>query len=206
MNSGATSERVYDALKRRVLERAFRPGERLDPARLGEELHSSVTPVRDVLHILTGERLVETRPSNGFHMPSLDAPALQDLYQWNAQILLLAISAGSARGTDSQVASQRAPVAAPVAAGVAVAGLFARIARSSANEEHRRAVASASDRLHAVRLAEPLVFDDIDTELAVLANAFAKAEAAALRRAVTAYHRRRRRQAPAIVRALYRHN
>ena len=32
MNSGATAERVYDVLKRRIMDHAFKPGDRLDPA------------------------------------------------------------------------------------------------------------------------------------------------------------------------------
>lgn len=202
MNSGATAERVYDTLKRRILDRAFRPGERLDPARLVDDLHSSVTPVRDALHRLTGERLVETRPSDGFHVPSLDAPALQDLYRWNAQILLLAISDWAPRRSDTQVMTRSAQAENALEA----ASLFMRIAGASANDEHRRAVASASDRLNAARLAEPFVFDDIEAELVVIINAFASADVTALRRAVTAFHRRRQRHAPAIVRAVYRHD
>ncbi|MGK4455738.1 GntR family transcriptional regulator, partial [Klebsiella pneumoniae] len=59
MNSGPTAERVHEALKRRIMGREFRPGDRLDPAVLAAPLSSSVTPVRDALHLLTGEGLVE---------------------------------------------------------------------------------------------------------------------------------------------------
>lgn len=91
MNSGATAERVHEALKRRIMGREFRPGDRLDPAVLAAPLSSSVTPVRDALHLLTGEGLVETRTSGGFHIPALDEPALKDLYDWSAELLALAI-------------------------------------------------------------------------------------------------------------------
>lgn len=80
MNSGFTSERVYSALKRRLLSSEFKPGDRLDPALLSETLSSSVTPVRDVLNILRGEGLVETRTGEGFFRPLLTAPDLEDLY------------------------------------------------------------------------------------------------------------------------------
>ena len=49
MNAGPTAERVYDTLKRAMMERRFRPGDRLDPAMLAEDLNSSTTPVREAL-------------------------------------------------------------------------------------------------------------------------------------------------------------
>lgn len=54
-----TFGRVYAAIKQQLLEGAFRPGERIEPAILSDELGASVTPVRDALHRLAGERLVE---------------------------------------------------------------------------------------------------------------------------------------------------
>src|SRR5690606_19908960 len=93
MNSGATAERVHEVLKARIMGREFRPGDRLDPAVLAAPLSASVTPVRDALHLLTGEGLVETRTSGGFHVPALDEPALKDLYGWSAELLALAIRA-----------------------------------------------------------------------------------------------------------------
>src|SRR3546814_6150334 len=86
MNAGLTSERVYEGLRQRILDREFRPGDRLDPSALAEVLNSSVTPVRDALHNLTGAGLVETRTSEGFNLPQIDEPGLQDLYAWNAEI------------------------------------------------------------------------------------------------------------------------
>src|SRR3546814_5703166 len=79
MNSGHTAERVYDAIKQRIMAHEFRPGDRLDPAVLAELLASSVTPVRHALHMLAGEGLVEARTSGGFHLPSIDEPGLEDL-------------------------------------------------------------------------------------------------------------------------------
>lgn len=47
MNSGPTAERVHEALKRRIMGREFRSGDRLDPAVLAAPLSSTVTPARD---------------------------------------------------------------------------------------------------------------------------------------------------------------
>lgn len=198
MNAGATSERVYEALKHRILVLGFRPGERLDPAKLGDDLHSSVTPVRDALHLLTGERLVEL--SGGFHVAAMDAPSLQDLYEWNAQILALAVR--SWRPEDPPVAAETDGHA--LSGATAAAAFFLRIAARSMNVEHRRAVLSANDRLNAARLCEALVIPGGEREIATMRPLFARGDKAGLRKEIVAYHRRRKRAAHALVRALYR--
>lgn len=198
MNSGQTAERVYGAIKQRIAERAFRPGDRLDPAQLADALNTSVTPVRDALHILTGEGLIETRTGDGFRLPLIDAPALQDLYDWNEEVVGLAIRSWSG--------PPRPRNGGPALANVAecAAELFSRAAEASRNIEHVRAVGGLNDRLHPVRFAELTVIDGAEEEVAELIALLAAGEAAALRRAVAAYHRRRRRAAAAVVRALYR--
>lgn len=198
MNSGQTAERVYRAIKQRVGERAFRPGDRLDPAQLADALNTSVTPVRDALHLLTGEGLVETRIGDGFRLPAIDAPALQDLYDWNSEVVGLAIRAWSGPPRPRNGATAPANVA------EGVAELFDRAAEASRNIEHARAVAALNDRLHPARLAEESVIDGVEEELAHLVALLAAGDAGALQRAVAAYHRRRRRAAAVVVRALYR--
>lgn len=197
MNSGATAERVHEALKARIMSREFRPGDRLDPALLAASLASSVTPVRDALHLLTGEELVETRVNGGFHVPGLDEPALRDRYDWSAALLGLAI-----RGWPR--AARPAPDGANGDIAERTGTLFLAIARCSANSEHARAVARLNARLHAVRLVESQVLGACEDELAKLGAAAGEGARDRLRRGVTAYHSRRRRAAAAIVRAVYR--
>src|SRR5690349_3688178 len=91
MTSPGTFERVYAAIKQRLREGVYRPGERLEPALLAEELNASVTPVRDALHRLTGERLVETPRHEGFRVPMMTEPLLRFLYGWHLALLLLAV-------------------------------------------------------------------------------------------------------------------
>ena len=201
MNAAATAERVHEALKARIMGGEFRPGDRLDPAVLAASLASSVTPVRDALHMLTGEGLVETRRSGGFHLPALDEPALKDLYNWSADLLALAIRAWSGPGRPIVQASAGLN-------GGSIAertgDLFLATARQSANGEHARAVERLNARLHAVRSVEVHVIADIDPELSAWAAAAAQGERDTLRRLSASYHRRRRRAAAEIVRAMYR--
>lgn len=195
MNSGPTSERVYAALKARLLANAFAPGARLDPANLAQDLASSVTPVRDALHLLTGERLVDTRAGDGFHVPHLTGPGLEDLYAWSGEVLLLSlrhrapVRRGGGDIADQEVAQR-------------TARLFADIAAGSSNTEHCAVVLSIGDRLHAARTVEGAVLSDTAGELDRIEAV--RAEVPELRKAIVHYHGRRRRAAFEIIRALYR--
>jgi len=193
MNPGATSQRVYRDLKQRLLAGHFKPGERLEPAHLGEELSSSATPVRDSLHLLAGEGLVETALSDGFHVARVDAPALEDLYRWTTEVL-------------SVVARSVDPFEAALPGGDypdAVARLFADFSLRSRNSEHARAVAALNDRLHAVRRAESELLSDWPEELAGLSRHLGDGARTASA-AIAGYHRRRIRLASEIVRCRYR--
>jgi hypothetical protein len=201
MNSGATAERVHETLKRRIMGREFRPGDRLDPAVLAAPLASSVTPVRDALHLLTGEGLVETRTSGGFHIPALDEPALKDLYGWSAELLGLAIRTwprAAAAGPMTEGGNADRSIA------ERTGDIFLAVARRSTNGEHARAIDRLNARLHAVRTVEPHVVDPAADELEEWISALAGGAREMLRRLNISYHRRRRRAAADIVRAVYR--
>lgn len=197
MNPGATSERVFDALKRDILSGNVAPGQKLEPAALAERVNSSVTPVRDALHRLAGEGLVEMRASDGFHLPFVTEPGLRDLYSWNAELLRMLVHAWPKR---------RAPIKAdalPADIGRATATFFELFAGSSSNREHVHQVEIANDRLATARIAERRAFPNLEAELRAMAAAFDNDGPADLLKLVAAYHRRRLRATPAIVRALY---
>lgn len=198
MNSGATSERVYDALKRRILSGELLPGEKLEPATFAEELGSSITPVRDSLHRLTGERLVETRTSEGFHLPLVTEPLLRDRYTWNSQLTRLIINAWPRDGAAPRANGLSADL------GRSTRGLFELIGARSDNKVHAEQIDAASDRLAAPRAAEMGVLTNLEAELRAIAMAFDNAEPRSLVKLLAAYHRRRIQAADAIVRALYR--
>lgn len=194
MSPGGTMMRVYAALKARVLAGAFSPGERLDPARLSGELAASVTPIRDALHRLTGERLVDSWQHEGFRQPLVSEAGLRDLYAWSAELLALAIRAAArserpAPRPSPQLGDDYADNAARV---------FAWIAEHSPNHEHRAQVASLNDRIHVVRLVEGRLLHDCEVELDTVAGHVEAARWNDARQALDAYHRRRLRCVPQI--------
>ena len=198
MNAGALAERVYDALKARLTSGSLLPDQKLEPAALAAELNSSVTPVRDALHRLCGERLVETRHSDGFHLPHVHEPGLRDLYAWHGDLLRLVMRHWRS-DTDGPAADG---LAADI--GLATPMFFRLFAARSRNSEHLAQLDSINDRLSAVRRAEVQILPQLEEELRALAVDFDHGSPALLAKRLGAYHRRRIAAVPAIVREIYR--
>jgi len=135
-------------------------GHRLESARLAEDLGVSITPVRDSLNRLVGEKLVELVPGIGFHVPRLTERILRDLLDLNVRLLLSAvrttpsIGCGSFENLDGESHADR------------TGSLFAQIASLSENTELVETVRSMGDRLHACREHEvailPFAADEIE--------------------------------------------
>jgi DNA-binding GntR family transcriptional regulator len=180
-------ERSYSALKHMLRDGHFAPGTRLEANRLADELGVSMTPVRDVLHRLVGERLVEASTGDGFHVPRFTEAGLRDLYEWHSALTLIAIRTArqdpaplpeNAETSDTSLAERTSQ-------------LFESIAAAAPNREIRAAIASASDRLHPFRLVEPQALEPMLGELDVLAIFDAR-----LPQAVRRYHLRRMKAVP----------
>lgn len=193
MSPGATFERVYHELKRMLAEDELAPGTPIEPALIGKRIASSITPVRDALHRLTGERLVEAPNHNGFRVPLPSEAALRDLYRWNGQLLGLAAKTVRPRLEENSASSE----ASLDDIGTATAALFLRIARATGSDEHAESIALLNNRLAPFRRVEARIIDDAAGELATLIEATAKR--AGLSRLLTVYHRRRMKAVPDIL-------
>lgn len=196
MSPGPTFDRVYVALKGQLTGGRFAPGDHLEPAAIGDELSASITPVRDALHRLVGERIVEAPRNDGFRVPSPTEAELRDLYGWNRELLELGLRF---RRPPSKGARLYATDQASEPACLATADLFLEIARRSSNPELESAIENLNDRLGALRKGEGAVFEDLVEELGLLLTAFRGQDAPALRRLIAIYHRRRQRHAPELL-------
>jgi DNA-binding GntR family transcriptional regulator len=203
MCPGPTFDRVYRALKGRLVAGEFAMGEHLEPAQLGEELFSSATPVRDVLHRLVGERIVEAPRNDGFRVPAPSEAELRGLYGWRQMLVGLALKPQPPLvgpvGPASREAENRA-------ANAAVTGeeLFLSIARRSPQRELEAAIANVSERLGILAQAERRLFADLADETELIRRSFAEQDWPVVRRAVAAFHHRRRRQVPALLETAWR--
>ena len=196
MSRPGTFERVYAAIKRQLREGVFRPGDRLEPAVLSEQLNASVTPVRDALHRLTGERLVEAPRHEGFRVPMLTETMLRHLYAWHRDLLLLALArrraadaselVGLAVRTDSALHERQN-------------AMFLALAEASGNPEHVDALRSVLDRLEPLQRIEQCFLDSVETEIAQICEAVRSGDRGALRRSLVQYHRRRERIVPELL-------
>ncbi len=198
MNAGVTSERVYDALKARLLSGDILPGERLEPAAYAETLGSSVTPVRDALHRLAGEHIVDMRLAEGFQLPFVTEVALRDLFAWNAELLRLALRRWP-RGAPPQD-----PEPPPEDYAGGIRAIFRSIAACSDNLELARQIEAASDRLASARAAESRLVPDSTGDLDDMAAVVTGGDVPSIVRRIAAYHRHRIHLVPAIVHAMYR--
>lgn len=195
MSPGVTFERVYNELKRMLAEGELPPGEPIEPAIIGKRIASSITPIRDALHRLTGERLVEAPNHNGFRVPLPTEAGLRDLYSWSAQLLVLAARqhrASPRAVTDSAPAMQTDAV-------LATASLFIDITRATGSTEHIRAIQSLNDRLAPLRGLEGQLLDGVAQERDQLALHLQAADRARLVSLLQHYHRRRLQIVPDLV-------
>jgi DNA-binding transcriptional MocR family regulator len=191
MSPAQAMDRSYAALKQMLRDGVFAPGTRLEAIRLADDLGVSMTPVRDVLHRLAGERLVEASSREGFHVPRFSEAGLRDLYEWNSA--LLSIAARTMRPGAEEAPG--APLWEVPAGADRVAALFARIAAAAPNHEIGHAIEGVSDRLHPFRIIEQRILERVDGELEQLV-----VRGSDQPHAIRRYHLRRMRAAPALLR------
>lgn len=194
MSPGVTFERVYLTLKAELGSGRFGAGEHLEPSALSADLNASITPVRDALHRLVGEGLVEAPRGDGFRTPLLTEIGLRHLYRWNGILLELA---ARAPGAQTALSDQTELLDRTEA-------LFLAIARRSSNPEHAAAVMRLSERLRPMRRIEADLLADAQDEIDALCALLRDDATGPLRRALAAYHRKRERLAAEIVEKLHR--
>jgi GntR family transcriptional regulator, rspAB operon transcriptional repressor len=78
-DSPAMAAQVYAAIKKRILERRYSPGERLSEARLVQELGLGRSPIRTALARLKNEGWIAVSPQSGTYIKSLSEKEIQDL-------------------------------------------------------------------------------------------------------------------------------
>lgn len=194
-----TADRVYHDLKRQIMLGTFKPGSSLGLTAIAEEFGTSISPVRDALQRLIGERLVEAHAGGGFAIPAMNRKLVHHLYSWHGDLVRLAVK-GMTRpdrigdfpgiaGTDAP--SRRCSVA------DLTAQLFDTIGASSTNPEHHLAIELAGARLHVLRLKESIL-PKLETELETVWSVTRSANKNAIRIAMWHYHRRRLLKAKAL--------
>ncbi len=199
MSPGATFERVYRELKRQLCEGLLSPGAPIEPAVVGAELAASSTPVRDALHRLVGERLVEASQYNGFRVPRPTEAELRDLYLWNGRVVGLAVANARFEQTISNASQSE-----PEDIATVTAMLFLQIGDATRSREHIGAIAELNDRLGHCRRAEAIALGGLRAEYDALRALVLAGERARLGRGLMHYHQRRAAETPLILATMVR--
>ena len=72
-------KKVYVAIREHILDGSFPPGERLVESRIAEEIKTSRTPVREALHLLENEGLLESIPRAGYRVKPLHWEEVEEI-------------------------------------------------------------------------------------------------------------------------------
>ena len=192
---------LYTQLRRALQSGRFLPGQRIDPATLAVEFHTSPTPVRFALYRLVGEEMVADHARAGMFVPLPTELGLRDLFDWMQRLLLIACGIGFAPGADAEPPARAAAGGADIPK--ATWQLFDAIARATGQRSLHQAVRRTNDRLAPVRRAMQLhdVVPDAAGELDALRSAWRDRDRdpGALSSGIDAYHARRKEMVPRIV-------
>ena len=195
MSPAHVLEPTYAAIKQRLLDGDWPPGSRLESARIADMVGVSMTPVRDSLNRLVGERLVDLRPGFGFHVPRLCAFELRQLLELNLALVRLALSR-------KRPGTQRDMRTVGPSPAERTRTLFGLIARAADNEALVDAVESLSDRLNPFRRLESQALADVESEIGNIELLITGSDSRASATAVRRYHQRRISAAPRLVAVL----
>ncbi|MEL7027878.1 MAG: GntR family transcriptional regulator [Pseudomonadota bacterium] len=89
--------KVVDAILLGAKERRFAPGQRLIAADLAVDLNVSRAPVREALHILAGEGVVDLIPNRGAKLRTLSADEMVDIMEYTEAICALGVRLATAK-------------------------------------------------------------------------------------------------------------
>jgi len=103
-NGVSVREKTYEHLKSDILSGRFLPGERLAEEHLAEELGVSRTPVREALHKLEQDGLIEPLESRGFCIPRDSEEEIEDLFEIRTVLEGYTLKLICERITDEQIA------------------------------------------------------------------------------------------------------
>jgi len=195
MSPAHVLEPTYDALRRRLIAGVWPAGHRLEAAKLAQDLGVSMTPVRDSLGRLTGERLVHASAGDGFHVPRLDATDLVLLIDWHHILVGVAISALEGDQGTLDLPHGHNGVADHSAI------LFAAIGAAAGNPELDWALGNAAARLGPYRRIEEMFLPDASAELSRIEGLARAGSWEAMSHLIQHYHDQRRDRASQLIHA-----
>jgi hypothetical protein len=186
-------ERIYAALKLDLREGRLLPGQHIDLQGISDHHRASITPVREAVCRLVGERLVESQRHGGFRVVHLGADTLRELYMLNLAMVLHAVRISTDENIDRAIGTFWYPAtsADPSEIAAAAASLFASLGGASGLAEFQIAVEGINDRLASARIMEVQALRDLRRELLMINHGPNGDIRRTIARRISTYHRRR---------------
>src|SRR3569623_1968558 len=113
---GSGVQRVYEALRRAIVELDLPPGSPLDEVSLSQQFALSRTPVREALVRLAADGLVLTLPNRNTIVETIEFAKLHDYFEALALMYRVPPRSAALRRSAADITSIRAPQAAYAAA------------------------------------------------------------------------------------------
>jgi DNA-binding GntR family transcriptional regulator len=98
-----SKNQIYAALRSEIIIGHRKPGERLVIDDLKDRFGTSVTPVRDALHMLNQEGLVTIKPRSGYFITRITLKELRDMLELREILEAAAAERAAAAITDAQL-------------------------------------------------------------------------------------------------------
>ena len=102
--------KVHRYLRERILSGQVNPNERLVETRIAQEIGTSRTPVREALHSLEMEGLIESIPRVGYKVKPISGDEAAEIYEIRCLIEVLAIRWAMERGKEKLLKALRANI------------------------------------------------------------------------------------------------
>lgn len=192
------AEQVYLDLKKALLSGRYLGSTDLSIAVLASEFGTSPSPIRDVLHRMYGERLLQAGQHHGFRIIDWTPEGLCDCYTWHGQLIRMALKSRARQNMQRPIAPDGWVT--DYTSSAAIVGtaerMFLTLAAASQSAEIVAAIANAGERLRSVRLRELDRWPDCADELRRANILAVSGTGRALLEMLWNYHRRRIRAAP----------
>src|SRR5512135_2999893 len=98
-----SKSKAHKELRRSIIMGARKPGERLSLDELAKAYNTSITPLRDALHMLSQEGLVTIKPRSGYYVSRTTLKELRELFELREILELAAVERAAKRITDEFV-------------------------------------------------------------------------------------------------------
>ncbi|SDM55237.1 GntR family transcriptional regulator [Halarsenatibacter silvermanii] len=97
------TEKVYQILKKDIVNMNIQPGTKIQLDKIAEELEVSKTPVREAVNMLSMDGLVEVKPQSGTYVIELNQKDIKHIYQVRKALEKLAIELSFSKINDENI-------------------------------------------------------------------------------------------------------